>query len=64
MNAFLASWKTTVIAVLPLVAYGLKFVDLWPAAIPLPPFDQVWPPILAILGVGTLAKDNNVSGPQ
>jgi hypothetical protein len=30
--------------------------------IPLPPFDQVWPFVLAIVGIGGSAKDANVTG--
>lgn len=56
------SWKTSVSAAIPLVAYGLQYAGLWPSAIPLPPFEQVWPFILSILGVGVNAKDGNVTG--
>lgn len=45
-----------------IVPYGLNYLGVWPAAIPLPPFEQVWPPVLAVLGVGATAKDNNVTG--
>lgn len=58
----LKNWKTTVSALIPLVAYGLQYAGVWPAAIPLPPLDQVWPIILSILGIGVTAKDSNVTG--
>lgn len=56
------NWKTTVTALLAVVPYALNYAGVWPSAIPLPPFDQVWPPILAILGVGATAKDSDVTG--
>jgi hypothetical protein len=56
------NWKTTVTALIAVIPYGLHYLGVWPAAIPLPPFEQIWPPILAILGVGATAKDNNVTG--
>ena len=56
------NWKTTVSAFIPLAAYGLQYAGMWPASIPLPPFDQVWPFILSILGIGVAAKDSNVTG--
>ena len=56
------NWKTTVTALLAIVPYALHYFGVWPAAIPLPPFEQVWPPVLAVLGVGATAKDNNVTG--
>ena len=57
MPAFLVNWKTTFVAILPLVAYGLSYAHLWPAAMPLPPLDQVWPAIFAALGVGLVSAD-------
>jgi hypothetical protein len=57
MPAFLVNWKTTVIALIPLVGYGLKFAGVWPESIPLPPLDQVWPSLLAIAGIGFAAGD-------
>lgn len=56
-----ANWKTTVAALIPLLAYGLKFAGVWPESMPLPPLDEVWPFILGLIGVGVAAKDNNVT---
>ena len=56
-----ANWKTTVAALIPLAAYALKYAGVWPESMPLPPLDEVWPFILALLGVGVAAKDNNVT---
>lgn len=56
-----ANWKTTVAALIPLVAYGLKYAGVWPESMPLPPLDEVWPFLLSILGIGIAAKDNNVT---
>ena len=56
-----ANWKTTVAALIPLVAYGLKFAGVWPESMPLPPLDEVWPFILGLIGVGVAAKDGNVT---
>lgn len=61
MKNLTANWKTTVAALIPLVAYGLKYVGVWPESMPLPPFDQVWPFVLGLIGVGVAAKDNNVT---
>ena len=52
-------WKTTVIALVPVVCYGLKFAGVWPETIPLPPIDQIWPALLAVVGVGVAAKDSH-----
>ena len=40
---FTANWRTTVIGLIPLVAYGLKYAGVWPESMPLPPLDEVWP---------------------
>jgi hypothetical protein len=56
-----ANWKTTVMALIPLLAYGLKFAGVWPESMPLPPLDEVWPFLLGLVGVGVAAKDNNVT---
>ena len=61
MQNFLANWRTTLMALIPLIAYGLKYAGVWPESMPLPPMDQVWPFLLAILGIGVTAKDNNVT---
>ena len=61
MQNFLANWRTTLMALIPLIAYGLKFAGVWPESMPLPPLDEVWPFALALLGVGVAAKDNNVT---
>ena len=61
MQNFLANWRTTLMALIPLIAYGLKYANVWPESMPLPPMDQVWPFLLAILGIGVTAKDNNVT---
>lgn len=62
MNKLFVNWKTTVSGLIPLAAYGLNYFGLWPYVIPLPPFDQVWPFVLAIVGIGGSAKDANVTG--
>lgn len=56
-----ANWKTTVAALIPLLAYVLKYAGVWPESMPLPPLDEVWPFLLSILGIGIAAKDNNVT---
>jgi hypothetical protein len=56
------NWKTSATAFMAVVPYILQHFGYWPSSIPLPPFDQVWPPILAVLGVGATAKDSNVTG--
>lgn len=61
MQNFLANWRTTLMALIPLIAYALKYAGVWPESMPLPPMDQVWPFLLAILGIGVTAKDNNVT---
>jgi len=61
MQNFLANWRTTAMALIPLVAYALKYAGVWPESMPLPPMDEVWPFLLAILGIGAAAKDNNVT---
>ncbi len=61
MQNFLANWRTTLMALIPLVAYALKYAGVWPESMPLPPMDEVWPFLLAILGIGVTAKDNNVT---
>ena len=55
------NWKTTVMGLIPLVAYGLKYAGVWPESMPLPPMDEVWPFLLSIVGIGIAAKDNNVT---
>jgi len=62
MPSFVTNWKTTVSGLIPLVAYALNYFGLWPSIIPLPPLDQVWPFVLAIVGVGASAKDHDVTG--
>jgi hypothetical protein len=61
LNNFFANWKTTVAGLIPVLAYGLKYAGVWPESMPLPPLDQVWPFLLAIVGVGAAAKDGNVT---
>lgn len=56
------SWHTTVSGLIPLVAYALNYFGMWPSIIPLPPFDQVWPFVVAIFGIGATAKDARVTG--
>ena len=56
-----ANWRTTVIGLIPLVAYALKYAGVWPESMPLPPLDQVWVFIASIVGIGVAAKDNNVT---
>jgi hypothetical protein len=57
MPAFLVNWKTTVMALMPLVAYALSHFGLWPASMPLPPLDQVWPSLIGLIGVGFASSD-------
>lgn len=59
-----ANWRTTVIGLIPLVAYVLKHFGLWPVEMPLPPFDQVWPFVFSLIGIGFAAKDSNVTNAQ
>jgi hypothetical protein len=61
MQNLLANWRTTLMALIPLIAYGLKYAGIWPESMPLPPFDEVWPFVLSIVGIGVSAKDNNVT---
>ena len=61
MQNFLSNWRTTLMALIPLIAYGLKYAGVWPESMPLPPFDEVWPFVLSIVGIGMSAKDNNVT---
>lgn len=61
MQNFLANWRTTLMALIPLVAYGLKYAGVWPESMPLPPMDEVWPFLLSIVGIGVAAKDGNVT---
>ena len=62
MPTFMKNWRTTVTGLIPLAAYALNYFGLWPTSIPLPPFDQIWPVLLGVFGVGVTAKDNNVTG--
>jgi len=48
-------------ALIPLIAYALKYAGVWPESMPLPPLDEVWPFLLSIVGIGMSAKDNNVT---
>jgi hypothetical protein len=61
LKNFSANWKTTVVGLIPLVAYGLKYAGVWPESMPLPPLDEVWPFLLSIVGLGVAAKDGNVT---
>ena len=61
MPSFLKDWRTTVMALIPLIAYGLKYAGVWPESIPLPPLDQTWPFVLSLLGIGVAAKDSGSS---
>ena len=61
LTALTANWRTTVISLIPLVAYALKYAGVWPESMPLPPLDQVWPFLLSIVGIGVAAKDSNVT---
>lgn len=58
----LMNYKTTMMGLVPLVAYGLKAFGYWPENMPLPPFDEVWPFIIGLFGVGAMAKDRDVTG--
>lgn len=62
MKNIIANWHTTVWGLIPLIAYVLHYAGLWPSILPLPPFDQVWPFVLANFGIGASAKDWNVTG--
>lgn len=61
MKNFLVNWRSTLMGLIPLIAYGLKYAGVWPESMPLPPMDEVWPFLLAIVGIGATAKDNNVT---
>jgi hypothetical protein len=61
MKNFLANWRTTLMALIPLVAYALKYAGVWPESMPLPPLDEVWPFLLSVVGIGFSAKDINVT---
>ena len=61
MQNFLANWRTTLMALIPLIAYALKYAGVWPESMPLPPLDEVWPFLISIVGIGISAKDNNVT---
>jgi hypothetical protein len=61
LTALRANWRTTVLGLIPLVAYALNYFGLWPASMPLPPLDQVWPFVFALFGMGVVAKDGNVT---
>ena len=61
LTALTANWRTTVLGLIPLVAYALKYAGVWPESMPLPPLDTVWPFLLSIVGIGVAAKDNNVT---
>jgi hypothetical protein len=58
---FSVNWKTTVMGLIPLFAYGLKYAGVWPESMPLPPFDEVWPFLFSLAGIGAAAKDGNVT---
>lgn len=58
----LTNYKTTLMGILPLVAYAMKAGGWWPENMPLPPFDEVWPFIIGLFGVGAMAKDRDVTG--
>ena len=60
-SALTANWRTTLVGLIPLIAYGLKYAGVWPESMPLPPLDEVWPFILSIVGLGVTAKDQNVT---
>jgi hypothetical protein len=62
MKNLVMNWHTTLSGLIPVIAYALHYAGLWPASIPLPPFDQVWPFVLASFGIGVSAKDSNVTG--
>jgi hypothetical protein len=61
-NLTITNWKTTVMGLLPLACYGLKWAGVWPESIPLPPIEKVWPEVLALIGLGWMAKDADVTG--
>lgn len=57
----MANWRTTTMALIPLVAYALKYAGVWPESMPLPPMDEVWPFLVSLVGLGFAAKDSNVT---
>lgn len=58
----MVNWKTFVVSLTPLIPYGLNYFGFWPASVPLPPLDGVWPALIGVFGVGYFAKDNDVTG--
>lgn len=58
----LKNYKTTLMGLSPLVPYALQYFGFWPAAIPLPAFETIWPGVMAALGLGVMAKDSDVTG--
>lgn len=62
MGNIMNNWRTTLMGFIPAVPYLLQWFGFWPSVIPLPPFEQVWPTIAGVLGVGVIAKDSNVTG--
>lgn len=62
MPYFLNSYRTTIMGLLPLIGYALKYAGFWPDTMPLPPIEQVWPFVLALFGLGLSAKDSNITG--
>ena len=53
---FTANWRTTLVGLIPLIAYGLKYAGVWPESMPLPPLDEVWPFLLSIVGLGEIGR--------
>lgn len=64
LTALRANWRTTVLGLIPLVAYVLNYFELWPSSMPLPPMDQAWVFVLSLLGMGVAAKDGVVTNAQ
>ena len=58
----LVNWKTSLLGAAPLLMYALQYFGWWPSIIPLPPFHDVWPVVVANLGLGFSAKDHNITG--
>lgn len=57
LKTVLSNPLTTLWGLTPLIPYGLHTLGWWPEVIPLPPIEQVWPFVMASIGLGASAKD-------